>query len=100
MMLDVLAAVARKDYGDRRRRQAEGDAKAKAAGVYKGRPEDAARNDGIARMLRTDASWTEIQRAFKCSRSTVARIAGRALPSGDAPTTATGSQVLAQTPGE
>ena len=25
MMLDVLAAVARKDYDDRRRRQAEGD---------------------------------------------------------------------------
>jgi DNA invertase Pin-like site-specific DNA recombinase len=34
MMLDVLAAVARKDYEDRRRRQAEGTAKAKAAGLY------------------------------------------------------------------
>jgi hypothetical protein len=31
MMRDVLAAVARKDYEDRRRRQAEGQAKAKAA---------------------------------------------------------------------
>ena len=77
MMLDVLAAVARKDYDDRRRRQAEGHAKAKAAGVYKGRPEDAARNDGIARMLRNDASWSDIQRAFKCSRSTVARVKKR-----------------------
>ena len=42
IMLDVLAAVARKDYEDRRRRQAEGTAKAKAAGVYKGRRENTA----------------------------------------------------------
>lgn len=84
MMLDVLAAVARKDYEDRRRRQAESHAKAKSAGVYKGRLEDAARNAGIARMLGTDASWTEIQRAFKCSRSTVARVKRR-MPSGTAP---------------
>ena len=39
MLLDMPAAVASKDYEDRRRRQAEGQAKAKAAGVYKGRPE-------------------------------------------------------------
>jgi DNA invertase Pin-like site-specific DNA recombinase len=38
MMLDVLAAVARKDYEDRRRRQAEGQAKARAKGLYRGRP--------------------------------------------------------------
>ena len=40
MMLDMLAAVARKDYEDRRRRQAQGIVKAKAAGAYRGRPED------------------------------------------------------------
>ena len=34
MLLDMLAAVARKDYEDRRRRQAEGQAKAKAEGRY------------------------------------------------------------------
>ena len=44
MLLDVLAAVARKDYDDRRRRQAQGQAKAKAEGVYRGRREDKARN--------------------------------------------------------
>jgi DNA invertase Pin-like site-specific DNA recombinase len=33
MMLDMLAAVARKDYEDRRRRQAQGIVKAKAAGA-------------------------------------------------------------------
>ena len=52
MLLDMLAAVARKDYDDRRRRQAEGTAKARAAGLYKGRVEDRKRNDGIAAMLR------------------------------------------------
>ncbi len=52
MMLDVLAAAARKDYDDRRRRQAQGQARAKAAGLYKGRPEDKARNEAIASMLR------------------------------------------------
>src|SRR5437763_426786 len=35
MMLDVLAAVARKDYDDRRRRQAQGVAKAKREGKYR-----------------------------------------------------------------
>ena len=40
MLLDILAAVARKDYEDRRRRQAQGVQKAKKQGKYKGRPEN------------------------------------------------------------
>lgn len=79
MMLDMLAAVARKDYEDRRRRQAEGQAKAKAAGVYKGRPEDTARNAAIASMLAKGMSWTQVQTATGCSRATVAKIAKRAV---------------------
>jgi DNA invertase Pin-like site-specific DNA recombinase len=78
MMLDMLAAVARKDYQDRRRRQAEGQAKAKAEGVYKGRQEDVERNNGIAAMLRAGESWSAVQAAFGCSRATVAKIAKRA----------------------
>ncbi|MBB4000674.1 recombinase family protein [Aureimonas pseudogalii] len=77
MMLDVLAAVARKDYEDRRRRQAQGQERAKAAGVYKGRPEDTRRNAGIAAMLKGGSSWTAVQQAFGCSRATVAKIAKR-----------------------
>lgn len=77
MMLDVLAAVARKDYDDRRRRQAQGQAKAKLEGRYKGRPEDAKRNAGIAAMLRGGSSWTQVQEAFGCSRATVAKVAKR-----------------------
>jgi DNA invertase Pin-like site-specific DNA recombinase len=77
MMLDMLAAVARKDYDDRRHRQAQGQAKAKAEGRYKGRPEDAERNDGIARLLDAGQSWGSIQRATGCSRATIAKIAKR-----------------------
>lgn len=77
MMLDVLAAVARKDYEDRRRRQAEGQAKAKAEGRYKGRPEDTDRNSGIAAMLAKGVSWSQIEKATGCSRATVAKIAAR-----------------------
>jgi DNA invertase Pin-like site-specific DNA recombinase len=78
MMLDVLAAVARKDYEDRRRRQAEGQAKAKAEGRYKGRPEDAERNASIATMLTKGLSWSQIQAATGCSRATIAKVAKRA----------------------
>ena len=78
MMLDMLAAVARKDYDDRRRRQAEGQAKAKAAGAYQGRPEDTERNGAIAAMLAKGVSWSQIQAATGCSRATVLKIAKRA----------------------
>lgn len=75
MMLDVLAAVARKDYEDRRRRQAQGIEKAKAAGEYRGRPEDVERNKAIMEMLKAGQSWNTIIAATKCSRSTIARLA-------------------------
>lgn len=78
MMLDMLAAIARKDYEDRRRRQAEGQAKAKSEGRYRGRTEDFARNASIADMLKKGMSWTQIQEGAKCSRATIAKIAKRA----------------------
>ena len=77
MLLDMLAAVARKDYDDRRRRQAQGTARAKAEGKYKGRPADSGRNDSIASMLAAKQSWTTIQKATGCSRATIAKIAKR-----------------------
>jgi DNA invertase Pin-like site-specific DNA recombinase len=78
MLLDMLAAVARKDYEDRRRRQMQGIAKAKAEGAYRGRPEDTDRNAGISGMLKSGMSWTAIQAATGCSRATVAKVAKRA----------------------
>lgn len=76
MMLDMLAAIGRKDYEDRRRRQAQGQAKAKAQ-VCRGRPENVDRNKAIAVMLKRGASWTEIQHAASCTRATIAKIAKR-----------------------
>jgi DNA invertase Pin-like site-specific DNA recombinase len=78
MLLDMLAAVARKDYVDRRRRQAQGTAKAKAEGKFKGRRENTERNAGIATMLSAGVSWSKIQDITGCSRSTILRISQRA----------------------
>lgn len=75
MLLDMLAAVARKDYDDRRRRQAQGQEKAKAAGLYKGRPADTKRHAAIADMLTRKMSWNTVMTATGCSRTTVAAVA-------------------------
>lgn len=77
MLLDMLAAIARKDYEDRRRRQFEGQAKAKAEGRYTGRKEDTDRNTLIADLLKAGRSYTEIERLVGCSRPTIAKIAAR-----------------------
>ncbi|MEV5055849.1 recombinase family protein [Agrobacterium radiobacter] len=77
MMMDMLAAIARKDYEDRRRRQAQGIETAKAKGIYKGRPEDIKRNAAIVAMLQSGQSWNNIIQATGCSRSTLAKLAKR-----------------------
>ena len=77
MMLDMLAAVARKDYTDRRRRQAQGIAKAKADGKYRGRPEDVERNAAIGEMLDKGLSWLVIMKLARCSRTTIARVVAK-----------------------
>ncbi len=77
MLLDMLAAIARKDYTDRRRRQAQGIVKAKAEGKFKGRPEDVERNAAIVTMLEKGQSWSTIINATGCSRSTLSRLAKR-----------------------
>jgi DNA invertase Pin-like site-specific DNA recombinase len=75
MLLDMLAAIGRKDYEDRRRRQLQGQEKAKAEGKYVGRPENTRRNAKIAGMLAKGASYSDVQDATGCSRATVAKIA-------------------------
>lgn len=77
MMLDMLAAIARKDYEDRRRRQAQGIAKAKAESRYKGRKEDVARNADLMDRMARGQSWSSIVKATGCSRSTLARLKDR-----------------------
>lgn len=80
MLLDMLAAIARKDYEDRRRRQAQGIAKAKDTGKYAGRPENTEKNAAIMDMLRAGQSWNTIVKATGCSRSTLSRLAKRLVP--------------------
>lgn len=61
MMLDMLAAIARKDYTDRKRRQAEGIARAKAAGGYKGRPVNDQVHQKIKLLLSSGERYTAAQ---------------------------------------
>jgi DNA invertase Pin-like site-specific DNA recombinase len=64
----------RKDYEDRRRRQAQGIEKAKSAQKYRGRLEDAKRNEAIVKMLEAKQTWSSIIAATGCSRSTLSRL--------------------------
>jgi DNA invertase Pin-like site-specific DNA recombinase len=82
LLLDLLAATARKDYLDRRRRQKEGIEKAQAEGRFRGRPEDADLLARIEVLLRRELSWTEIQKTLAkgektVSRATIAKVARR-----------------------
>lgn len=73
MLLDMLAVMARKDYTDRRRRQAEGITKAKTQGLYKGRKVDDARHANILALLDGGKSWSQVQQLTGASRSTISR---------------------------
>ncbi|RWR04485.1 recombinase family protein [Paenirhodobacter populi] len=75
MMLDMLAAIARKDYEDRRRRTQQGIERAKAEGRFTGRRPNAKRHEAVAKLLRQGLSWSEVEATTGASRSTVARIA-------------------------
>ncbi len=74
MMLDMLAAMARKDYEDRRRRQSQGIALAKKEGRYRGRPEDKVLQVKIEGLLRDGKSFNYIQSLLACSRHTISKV--------------------------
>ena len=74
MMLDMLAAIARKDYEDRRKRQSQGIEKAKAEGKYKGRPKNITLRKNIAALLRDGYSIKEVTKNLKCSNKTVINV--------------------------
>lgn len=77
LMLDMLAAIARKDYEDRRRRQREGIVKAKSEGRYPGRPSDIELQQKIEGMLSDKKSYDYIQHILGCSRSTISKVSKR-----------------------
>ena len=75
MMLDMLAAIARKDYEDRRNRQQQGIARAKAEGKYSGRRKDTEKRKIVASLLKSGHSYSDIQKMAKCSRHLIADVA-------------------------
>ena len=71
MLLDMLAAVARRDYEQRRERQKEGIETARKDGNYKERKPNPARHDAIIRLIESVSSWTQVQKVLGCSRGTI-----------------------------
>lgn len=74
MMIEMMAAIARKDYEQRRERQAQGIAKAQAAGRYVGRPVDVELGKKVRRCLEAGMGIRETARMANCSPTTVMRI--------------------------
>ena len=83
MMLELLAAFARKDYEDRRRRQVEGIAKAKEKGKYKGSTADEAKHNNIVKLRRQGVTAGDIVTMLGVSRSTVMRVLRKAREAGE-----------------
>lgn len=71
MMLDMLAAIARKDYEQRRERQVQGIERAKQAGKYQGRPIDREKHKRIIELLDAGLSIRKVAEHARCSTSTV-----------------------------
>ncbi|MBL4867520.1 MAG: recombinase family protein [Pseudomonadales bacterium] len=74
MLLDMLAAVARKDYEANRKRQAQGIKQAKKDGKYKGRSVDVRLHETIRKLLLSGNSYTNIVKIVGCSKSTISAV--------------------------
>ncbi|EGU48127.1 resolvase family site-specific recombinase [Vibrio ichthyoenteri ATCC 700023] len=76
MMMDMLAAIARKDYEDRRRRQAEGITKAREEGKYRGRQADLELHEKIYQLrVINRLSISDTAKLANVSTRTVIRVA-------------------------
>ena len=73
MLIEMLAAIARRDYEQRRYRQSQGIEKAKREGKFKGRKRDTDQYKSILKMLGSGCTYKEIQTALKCSSATISR---------------------------
>ena len=81
MMMDMLAAIARKDYEDRRRRQNEGVSKAKQEGKYKGRRPDLDLHEKIYQLrVINGLSIADTAKLTNVSKRTVVRVANNFNP--------------------
>lgn len=76
MLLDILAATARKDYDLRRKRTLEGieKAKQKDPSKYQGRKRNEVLWVSIRKLLNTNHTYSEIQKITGASRMTIATV--------------------------
>jgi DNA invertase Pin-like site-specific DNA recombinase len=74
MLIDILATMARQDYETRRKRQAQGIAKAKQAGLYTGKEKDLEARETVREMLAQNVKPAHIMKAAGISRATFYRI--------------------------
>lgn len=73
MLVEMMAAIARKDYEQRRERQAQGIEKTKAAGKYQGRPVDETLHKRVKELLRAGLGIRATAKHANCSTTTVLR---------------------------
>lgn len=74
MLLDMLAAIARKDYIDRRKRQRQGIEAAVKRGAYTGRKPDVEKHEQIITLRKAGITIDGIVKMTGISRSTVFRV--------------------------
>lgn len=74
MMIEMMAAIARKHWQQLRDRQAQGIAKAKGLGVYKGRPINADLHKRVRELLAANFGIRATARHANCSTTTVMKI--------------------------
>lgn len=73
MMIDMLAAVSRRDYEQRRERQAQGIVKAKAEGKFKGRKTDYDLYKSIVKLVKSEHTYKEIIKLLGTSSRTISK---------------------------
>lgn len=74
MMINMVVAIARKGYEQRRERQAQGIEKAKQKGVYKGRPADQDKLDRNRELLSSGFSIRKAEKMAGAAPSTVQKV--------------------------
>lgn len=74
MMLDMLAAFARKDQEDRKRRQREGIARAREEGKYLGKKPDLEKHTKIRELRKAGISIRKTADIVGCSKTTVINV--------------------------
>ena len=74
MLVEMMAAIARKDYEQRRERQAKGIEKARAKGKYEGRPVNSDLHKRVSELLKAGLGIRAAARYAHCSTTTVLHI--------------------------